>query len=156
MGKRLPNHRKVKIHRNYTGEEIAGLFGIHKNTVRNWLKDGLSPIDNNRPMLILGHDLIAFLKARRENRKQKCRPGEFYCVRCRVPQKPAGNMADYSPVTEKVGNLIAICPACDAIMNRRVSRAKIGSVCGDIDITFPVEQRHIIEMENATVNCDLS
>ena len=33
MAKRHPNHRQVKIHRNYTVEEIASLFGIHKNTV---------------------------------------------------------------------------------------------------------------------------
>ena len=58
MGKRHSNHRLVKIHRNYTVEEIAKLFGIHKNTVRNWVKDGLATIDDKRPMLILGHELV--------------------------------------------------------------------------------------------------
>ena len=57
MGKRHPNHRLVKIHRSYTVEEIASLFGIHKNTVRGWVKAGLPTCDNKRPMLILGHDL---------------------------------------------------------------------------------------------------
>jgi len=42
MGKRHPNYRHVKIHRNYTAEEIAMQLGIHKNTVRNWLKNGLA------------------------------------------------------------------------------------------------------------------
>jgi hypothetical protein len=31
---RRPNYRQVKIHRSHTVEEIACLFGIHKNTVR--------------------------------------------------------------------------------------------------------------------------
>ena len=65
MKKRHPNHRLVKIHRNYTVEEIAGLFGIHKNTVREWVKTGLATSDNKRPMLILGQDLKAYLQARR-------------------------------------------------------------------------------------------
>jgi transposase len=46
MGKRHPNYRLVKIHRSYAVEEIAKLFGIHKNTVRCWVKDGLATIDD--------------------------------------------------------------------------------------------------------------
>ena len=46
MAKRHPNHRQVKIHHNYTVEEIASLFGIHKNTVREWIKAGLPWMTN--------------------------------------------------------------------------------------------------------------
>ena len=88
MKRRHPNHRLVKIHRSYTVEEIAILFSIHKNTVRQWIKGGLVTIDDKRPMLILGHVLVDFLKARRTKNKQKCKPGELYCVRCRSPKKP--------------------------------------------------------------------
>lgn len=131
------------------------MFGIHKNTVRNWVKNGLAPIDSNRPMLILGHDLAEFLQKRRTKNKQPCKPGELYCVRCRVPRPAAEDMAEYSPTNEKTGNLVAICPVCDAIMNRRVSLAKISSVCGNIDITFPEDLRHIVESTKPSVNSDL-
>lgn len=137
MAKRTPNHRLVKIHRSYTVEEISRLFGSHKNTVRHWIKEGLPTIDDKRPKLILGHDLVAFLKVRRAKNKKTCKPGELYCVRCRTPKPPAGDMAEYIPITEKFGNLIAICPACDAIMNRRVSLARIGEFRGKVDISFP-------------------
>jgi uncharacterized protein YjcR len=63
MGKRHPNHRLVKIHRNYTVEDIANLFGIHKNTVRNWVKDGLATIDEKRPMLILARSWWHLLRS---------------------------------------------------------------------------------------------
>jgi len=155
MGKRHPNYRRVKTHRSYTVEEVAGLFNIHKNTVRNWLKNGLTTIDSMRPLLILGNDLVEFLQKRRAKDKQTCKPGELYCVRCRVPRSAAGNMADYSPVNEKTGNLIAICPACNAIMNRRVSLTKIEKVRGNIDITFPEDLKHIVERTRPSANCDL-
>lgn len=155
MGKRHPNHRLVKIHRSYTVEEVAKLFGNHRNTVRNWVKSGLATIDEKRPMLILGHDLVAFVKKRKAKNKQKLKPGELYCVRCRDPKFPAGDMAEYSPVTPKIGNLIAICPDCDSIMNRRVSLARIGEVGGNVDITFPKELRHIVKRAKPTVNSDL-
>jgi hypothetical protein len=155
MGKRHPNHRLVKIHRSYTVEEIAGLFGIHKNTVRGWVKAGLPICDDKRPILILGPDLKAFLQARRAKNKRTCLPGEIYCVRCRRPKFPAADMADYRPVTEKVGNLTAICPDCNSIMNRCVSLAKLGQVQGKMDITFPQALRRVSESNQPTVNSDL-
>lgn len=155
MGKRHPNHRLVKIHRSYTVEEIAAMFGIHKNTVRNWVKDGLAISDDKRPMLILGHDLVAYLQARRGKNKQSCKPGELYCVRCRAPKLPAAGMADYEPVTEKFGNLKAICPDCDTFINRRVCLAKLEQVRGEMDICFPQARQHVIESTKPTENSDL-
>ena len=155
MRKRHPNHRLVKIHRSYTVEEIADLFAIHKNTVRSWVKSGLATSDDKRPMLILGNDLAAFLQARRMKNKRPCKPGEIYCVRCRAPKFPAASMVEYTPVTEKFGNLVAICPDCGAIMNRRVSLAKIGQICGGMDISFPQALEHLIDSAKPTVNSDL-
>lgn len=155
MKKRHPNHRLVKIHRNYTVEEIANLFGIHKNTVRHWVKEGLATIDEKRPMLILGHVLMVFLQARRVKNKQTCKPGELYCVRCRATRSPAGGMAEYYPITEKFGNLVAICPNCNAMMNQHVSLAKIGAFQGKVDISFPKAHQHLIERAKPSVNSDL-
>ena len=155
MGKRYPNPRLVKIHRSYTVEEIARLLDKHKNTVRNWVKDGLATIDDKRPMLILGPDLVEFIKKRRAKNRQSCKPGQLYCVRCRAPKFPWGDMADYEPVTEKFGNLTAICPDCESNINRRVSLARIWEVCGNIDITFPEEVRHIVKRTKPSVKSDL-
>lgn len=155
MGARQLNHRLVKINRSYTVEEVARLYGAHRNTVRSWIERGLPTCDDRRPLLILGRDLAAFLHARRTKNRCPCRPGEIYCMRCRAPKLPAGNMSDYQSVTATLGNLVAICPDCDAIMNRRVSRTKLELIRGNLDITMPQAHRHIDESPKPSVNCDL-
>lgn len=145
MGTRNPNPRLAKIHRNYTVEEVANVFKVHKNTVRDWVKQGLPTNDDKRPMLILGRHLAAFLTARRVKNKRPCQPGEIYCVRCRIPKAPAGDMAEYEPISETLGNLIGICPDCETMMYRRVSRAKLDQIRGQLEITLPQALRHIGE-----------
>ena len=70
MGQRHVNHRLAKIHRSYTVEEVARLFGRHRNAVRAWLKSGLPTIDKTRPALIAGIDLRDFLVKRRQQSKR--------------------------------------------------------------------------------------
>lgn len=156
MRKRRPNPRLVKIHRSYTVEEVGRLFGTHKNTVRAWVRAGLPTCDSNRPMLILGRELVAFLKARRTKNKRPCQPGEIYCVRCRAPKRPAGDMADYQPLTASLGNLTGICPDCQGMIYRRASVAKLAHVQGKLDITFAEVQRQVNERDSPIVNSDFS
>ena len=155
MRKRHPNPRLAKIHRSYTVDEVAKLFDVHRNTVREWVKRGLPTNDGKRPMLILGRELVAFLTVRRAKNKRPCLPGEIYCVRCRAPQAPAGEMVDYVPLTATLGNLVAICSACETMMYRRVSLARLEQVRGILDITMPQALEHIGESAQPTVNSDL-
>jgi len=155
MKKRLYNPNLAKLHRSYTVEEVADLYEVFKGTVRNWIKAGLPVLDDKRPMLILGKDLAAFHQARRTKNKRKCQPGEIYCVRCRAPKAPAGNMADYRIITDKIGNLVGICPDCDKLINRRVSLAKLEQVRGKLDITLPQALQHITDSNQPSVNSDL-
>lgn len=154
MRRRAPNPRRAKIHRSYSVDEIARLFRVHRNTVRNWLKRGLPANDERRPTLILGWQLREFLEAERTKRKQRCPAGHFYCVRCRQPKAPALGMADYIPYTATTGNLRGICPDCGRFIHRRVALDKIDTVRGQLDVQFPEAHRHIAESGSTTVNCD--
>jgi hypothetical protein len=154
MGHRRFNHRRVKIHRNYTIDEIARLLPAHTNTVRLWLRQGLPVIDQRRPALIMGRDRHAFLDRRRKQLKQTCRAGEMYCLKCRVPKEPAGAMADYVPLTVKSGNLRGIGPDCHKLIHRRVSLPKLESVRGNLDISFPHQDPHIRESASPSLHCD--
>jgi len=154
MGRRHPNHRLVKTHRNYTVEEAAHLLTIHKNTVRNWIGRGLATIDAKRPTLILGTELARFLTERRQKAKQTCPPGHMFCLRCRAPKEPAGDMADYLPMTDTGGNLRGICPTCEGLIHRRVSLANLERIKGRMAITFPQAQLHIGDSRLPSLNCD--
>jgi hypothetical protein len=156
MGARHPNPRLVKIHRNYSVEDIARLFGIHKNTVRNWLKQGLAAIDDRRPTLILGRELLRFLQERRKRARQSCGPGRIYCIACRAPKAPAGKMADCIPIGPLAGNLCVICPDCHRLIYRRVNLAKINAVRGELEITVTGPRARIGESVVPSVNCDSS
>lgn len=145
MAARYPNPRLVKIHRNYTVEEVAALLGKHKNTVRDWIRQGLPAITEKKPALILGPDLRKFLEVKRSASKQPCKPGEMYCFRCRVPKMPYGNMADYVPRTAILGKLIGLCPDCDTRMHQRASFAKVERLRSILDIRIPQAQRHIVD-----------
>jgi hypothetical protein len=154
VGKRHPNPRLVKIHRSYSVEEIAGHFGVHKNTVRAWLKQGLEPIDKSRPVLVHGRTLAAFLTARRDASKRPCPPGHFYCMRCRAPKPPAEDMVDYVPMTDRTGNLSAICPTCSGMMYRRISKVRLAEFSGKSEAAFAEASPRIRGRGDRSVNCD--
>ncbi|MBL6987055.1 MAG: helix-turn-helix domain-containing protein [Methylobacter sp.] len=155
MAKR-PNPNLAKIHRNYTVEEVANLFSVHKNTVRLWVKDGLATNDDKRPMLILGSDLKHYLQSKRKVNKRKCLPFEIYCVRCRLPQIPAENMVDYEPVNSSMGRLIGLCPCCSGIINKYFNIAKLEQIQDKLDITLPKALKHINKSSKPLLNSDFN
>jgi hypothetical protein len=154
MGARHPNPRLVKIHRNYSVEEVSRLFKIHKNTVRSWFRQGLQPIDRLRPTVILGLELRRFLTDRRARGKQSCGPGRIYCLPCRAPKVPAGNVAECVATTDTAGTLCGICPDCDRMIYRRVNPRKLSAVRGDLDVTLTQAETRIEETMKPNVNCD--
>ena len=132
------NPNLAKIHRSYTVEEVASLYGVHKNTVRAWIKKhGLKTNDDLRPVLILGRDLRQFHQDRRTRNKRKCLPHEVYCLKCRKPQVPAEDMADYIPITETKGRLISLCPVCESLVNKYISLSQILTIKDKLTISFP-------------------
>lgn len=153
---KLQNPNRAKIHRNYTVEEIAMLYAIHKNTVRFWIKDGLPTIDRKRPVLIAGADLRNYLQGKRTSGKRKCQPFEMYCVRCRIPQRPAEDMVDYAQLNADTGRLIGLCPDCGGIINKFVKITRLDEIRSYLDITQTKPLKHINESNKPLVNSDFN
>jgi hypothetical protein len=154
MRSRHPNPRLAKIHRSYSVEEMARLFSVHKNTVRAWFKQGLIPIDGQRPTVVRGEDIRRFLTERRARAKRPSGPGRIYCLPCRAPKVPAGKMAECVAVGDTTGALQGICPDCGRMIYRRVNPQKIDAVRGDLEVTITQAGPRIEETTIPNVNCD--
>ena len=127
MANRRRNPRLAKSLRSYTIADAADLYGAHRQTVRQWLANGLQPIDASRPIMIHGTELNRFHAQRREANKRCCGVGELYCLGCRAPRAPAGDMVDFVPVSDKVGTIAAICPVCERVMTQRVNASRLAA-----------------------------
>lgn len=156
MANKRLNPRLAKMHLSYSVEDVASLYKVHKNTIRNWIKQGLPTCDDRRPTLILGRDLRAFLEARRTRRKRPCGPGEMYCFRCRLPKRPTDGLLDFDAGTGPLGNLVGLCPNCGTIMNRRINVTQLHKFYAAMGITSSKADRRISGINHPSVNCDLS
>ena len=123
-----PKPTAVKVNYSYSASELAACCGVHKNTVRNWQRDGLEPNDKARPVLFQGATVRAFLSRRKASRKRPCPPGTIYCFRCHEPRRPALGMVEYRPLRPASGDLCAICETCEGIMHRRVRKADLAKI----------------------------
>lgn len=153
--KRL-NPQLAKIHRSYTTDEVARLYDLHLRTVRNWFGEGLPVLKDRKPHLILGKDLREFLTTRRQKMRQPCGSGKLYCLRCREPKWPAGDMLDYLPINRVSGNLQGICPSCDALMHRRVSQSKIDEVKGRCAVSYPQGHQRLADTRSPSQYCHMA
>jgi hypothetical protein len=115
------NPNRVKVNRSYTYTELAAVFGVHKNTIAAWVKDGLPCLQEQRPFLLLGVNVKAFLQQQRAAKKQKCKPNEMFCMRCKAPSKPAENFVEYTMESPTKLHLLGLCERCDCIINKYVS-----------------------------------
>lgn len=152
--RRRYNTRLIKGSYSYTLQEIAELYDIHVNAVRRWLKHGLPTIDHRRPFLVHGGELIDFLEARQSQRKHRCAPNEFYCCRCRKPQRPLLNAVEIKIENQKQVTLSAKCARCGAAMNRIGSIQKLAEYSSTFAIQT-IEQRRIRESSEPSVMCQM-
>lgn len=144
--------RRAKKHHSYTIAEAARLYGVHRNTVRAWIKAGLGVVKTSGPILILGEELGQFLSRRRAARRRPCPPGALYCLRCREPKVPPPHEVAVVQVTPTSGNLKAVCPDCGAGMHRRVSLARLAEA-GFAAARVALADSHLADSPNPSVNC---
>ena len=148
------NPNLAKINRSYTYEEAAKIFGVHKNTIAAWEKQGLVVLREKKPYLVLGAHLREFLSARKEKSRRTCKLHEAYCVRCRAPREPSDRYVEYLPISESKGRLVGLCPTCATLINKFVSVDWLSRNPDVFDVALPAGMEHITGRVNSFQNCD--
>ena len=118
------NWRVIKRHRSYTVDEACTALKVCKGSVRRWIKDGLPALTDQRPLLILGDDLIDYLKQTKRP-AQKCAAHQCFCFKCRAPRNPAFHVLEYHPFNATNGQLRALCEQCSTVMHKAASQATL-------------------------------
>lgn len=153
MTRQRVNPHLVKIHRSYTARELADCLGIHKNTVRHWQRNGLTPIDAQRPYLFKGAVVRAYLPGKYAKRKRPCPVGTLYCFKCREPRAPVPTAVEYVQMRPGSGNLGGICIDCGTVMHRRVRQAAIHAVLPGLLVQIREAPSRLGGSPDPSLNC---
>ncbi|WP_299723305.1 helix-turn-helix domain-containing protein [uncultured Tateyamaria sp.] len=103
---------RAKKHWVYSVEDLMLSYGVTRNTISNWVNEGLMPSNSRRPYVFRGAAVQDFLQRRLERRQVKLSLCEFYCFTCKVPVTPI--KFDREPLATKSGAQVlqATCPRC--------------------------------------------
>jgi hypothetical protein len=115
--------KKITNKRCYSFNEIATTLSVHIQTVRQWHKEGLLPIDPDAtPFLFLGSDLYKFLAIRLSKKRVKLSSDEIYCLSCGKAVKPTKTTIFDRHVTIGTNKKSIIikgeCPECRSKLSR--------------------------------------
>jgi len=154
MRRRYPNPRLAKALFTYSVAEMAVLYGCHRNTVRNWFRLGLEPVDDKRPALVKGDVLNAFHASRRAAGKRPCGLGELYCAPCRKPQRPAGDLIEIDEINAKVWKVSGICPDCNRLLTQRAGVVRLAHFRALAELSLTKPQVRIEDASVPSANCE--
>lgn len=130
----------IKSARVMSVPEAARTMRVSVGTVRHWIRQGLPVLGAQRPTLVRGADLKAWLAARQRSRRIDLAPHEFMCLRCKAARVPLGGLVDCRVQSGRTLRLEAICPDCDTQMHRFAAQAALAEIDRLFDVNL-IERR---------------
>ena len=112
------SYRNIRAHDAmvYSVDDVQSLYGVHRNTVSNWVVSGLKPSDNSLPQRFRGAELKRFHAQRAERSRRNLRPGEFKCVACDSAVFPELSTLTFKHQEGKSTFACATCCDCGAAL----------------------------------------
>jgi hypothetical protein len=141
------NTRMITSKKSYSINEIAALLSIHPITVNHWFKKGLKKIDDKRPSLVFGQDLIDFLDVKKQKSKHPCEDNQLFCVKCQQPRQSRNNTVCIK-ISNSRTNMKGSCEKCGTKINKAISPKKI-DLYQKILTVVEIHTKDLIECANS-------
>ena len=151
------NHRLLEYYRCYSVSDLAELFDTNQQTVLKWIIHSLRTIDSQKPYLVFGADMIAWIKRFAPKKKHKSDLKLVYCVKCRdkVLFDYKNSWVRGNQVEKKF--LQSRCPSCQAIVNKVLSKKMLSEQTKEKGLVgsthLPVKHKINKEKDNAPIQC---
>ncbi|MBQ6736619.1 MAG: hypothetical protein IJQ90_04005 [Alphaproteobacteria bacterium] len=138
----------------YNLNEIGNITNRSEKTVREFIKDSLKTIDNKKPFLVRGYDLIEFLKRKNIKKQHRTNFDEMFCLKCRETRTPKSKQIQIQQ-KESISFIStrALCSRCGTIMNKAYKISDFDQLKRTFHI---VEKLSIYDSDNLPVNYRIS
>lgn len=131
----MPRYRlnTITARRSYTIAEISSLLSVNRRTCGRWIREeGLRVVEENTsPLLVLGAELIDFIKKKRNKASAPLKDNEIYCLKCRRPVRAKVGTEKIVNTGKKLGKdnheqlkKTGICENCGNEINRYLGVAR--------------------------------
>lgn len=143
--KRTYDPRKVKRHRSYTVKDLAALYGVGPNTVRQWIRNhDLPVIEGSYPVMMHWTEIRQWMAARQAARKWTCGADEMSCFKCRGPRKVRAGTFCVVNGNKPTPTLKGDCDICETPMNRATSQARLQADTANLATDNPTHNAPLI------------
>ena len=120
------NYKKIISKRSYNSTELSALLGINRKTFKRWVDDGLRVVEVGvSPVLVMGADVIDFIKNKRLKRKMPLKENDFLCLKCHKLVKAKTGSEKIIKTGKKIGKdnheqsrKTGICEVCGTEVNK--------------------------------------
>jgi integrase len=129
---------RPKKHFVYTVDDLMTLYGVVRNTVSNWVKEGLKPSDGFTPYVFHGTEVKRFRDARRPTNKTHLRKGEFKCLVCGYRMFPAPESLSCRAAKNGLFGLWGTCSNCGRVVTKIVNETDCDKIlkCADTNTSL--------------------
>ena len=119
---------KARRHWVYTREELCALFEVCDNTITNWIRRGLEPVDNKRRQLFAGYKVRLFLTEQRWPKGRPPEKGRIFCSGCLGFKALVADTIQTGAAESRCLSVTGMCMDCHNMLQVNITPSTLGEI----------------------------